>query len=140
MALLLHIPKDHTYVPTFPETLFVSEQLRELFVLLVVYLDSISFKAGSFDINDFAVDVPTELHELVDRLYLLDLDDKLTSDKNVWQTEVNLVVAGLKKALIKASLQKLSYDIKNAEEFGRIEVVESLNRRFRDLSVKLKNL
>ena len=140
MALLLHIPKDHTYVPPFPETLFVSEELRELFVLLVVYLDSISFRAGSFDINDFVKDVPVELHELVDRLYLLDLDDKLTSDKNVWQTEVNLVVAGLKKALIKASLQKLSYDIKNAEEFGRIEVVESLNRRFRDLSVKLKNL
>lgn len=139
MALLLHIPKDHIFVPGFPETLFVSEPLRQLFVLLVVYLDTISFKARSFDINDFAGDVPPELNDLVDRLYLLDLDVKLM-DARVWQQEVNLVVAGLKKALIKASLQKLSFEIKNAEEFGRIEMVESLNRRFRDLSVKLKNL
>ena len=140
MALLLHIPKDHIFIPTFPETLFVSEQLRQMYVLLVIYLDSISFKAQSFDINDFAAQTSPELKELLDRLYLLDLDDKLTSDKNAWQSEVNLVVMGLKKALIKASLQKLSYDIKNAEEFGRMEIVESLNRRFRDLSVKLKNL
>lgn len=140
MALLLHIPKDHTYVPNFIETLLVSEQLRQLYVLLVIYLDSISFKAMSFDINDFATQIPPELFDDLDRLYLLDLDGKLMIDKNIWQAEVNLVVAGLKKALIKSSLQKLSFEIKNAEEFGRIEAVESLNRRFRDLSVKLKNL
>jgi DNA primase len=139
MALLLHIPKDYTFIPNFPETLFVSESLRQLFVLLVIYLDSISFKGKSFDINDFLSDTPEELHELIDRLYLLDIDSKLL-DSNAWQGEVNLVVAGLKKALIKASLQKLSFEIKNAQEFGRIEMVESLNRRFRDLSVKLKNL
>ena len=140
MALLLHIPKDHTYVPNFIETLLVSEQLRQLYVLLVIYLDSISFKARSFDINDFATQVPPELSEVLDKLYLLDLDEKLSTDKHSWQQEVDLVVAGLKKALIKASLQKLSFEIKNAEEFGRMEIVESLNRRFRDLSVKLKNL
>jgi hypothetical protein len=42
--------------------------------------------------------------------------------------------------LIKASLEKLSFEIKNAEEFGKIETVQTLNKRFRDLSVKLKNL
>lgn len=140
ISLLLHIPSDHVYVPTFPETLLVSEQLRELFVLLVIYLDSISFKARAFNINEFAENVPAELSETLDKLYLLDLDEKLLQNKVSWQTEVNLVVANLKKALIKASLEKLSLEIKNAEEFGRMEMVESLNRRFRDLSVKLKNL
>lgn len=140
MALLLHIPKDHVFVPSFPETLFMSEELRQLYVLLVVYLDSVSFKGRSFDINEFAGSIPTELIELFDKLYLLDLDSKLVIDKNVWQSEVNLVVAGLKRALIKASLERLSLEIKNAQEFGRMEMVESLNRRFRDLSVRLKNL
>ena len=57
-----------------------------------------------------------------------------------WQKEVTGVVSELKKALIKASLEKLSFEIKNAQEFGKMEIVETLNKRFRDLSVKLKNL
>ena len=72
-------------------------------------------------------------------MYLTDLDDKLT-DSKAWQKEVLGVISELKKALIKASLEKLSLEIKNAQEFGKIEIVESLNKRFRDLSVKLKNL
>ena len=79
-----------------------------------------------------------ELSE-VDRLYLTELDSKLGDSKN-WQKELDGVVSELKKALIKASLEKLSFEIKNAQEFGKMEVVESLNKRFRDLSVKLKNL
>ena len=42
--------------------------------------------------------------------------------------------------LIKTSLEKLSLQIKNAQEFGKDESLETLNKRFRDLSVKLKNL
>ena len=57
-----------------------------------------------------------------------------------WQKELNGVVSELKKALIKASLEKLTFEIKNAQEFGKIDLLENLNRRFRDLSVKLKNL
>ncbi|OGE26625.1 DNA primase [Candidatus Daviesbacteria bacterium RIFCSPHIGHO2_02_FULL_39_12] len=138
IALLLHPPK-FVFVPVFPETLFLRETFRQIYVLLFLYLDSISFKSRVFNINEFSVDLPKELVREVDRLYLTELDDKLVDGKN-WQKEVSGVISELKKALIKGSLEKLSLEIKNAQEFGKMEVLESLNRRFRDLSVKLKNL
>ncbi len=139
IALLLHIPQDLVFIPSFPETLLTTESLCQIYVFLFLYLDSISFKGRQFDINEFLANVPKELSDEVDRLYLMDLDEKLSA-KNLWQREVEVVTSELKKALIKASLQKLSYEIRNAEEFGKIEMVEGLNKRFRDLSVKLKNL
>lgn len=139
IALLLHPSQESVFVPNFPETLFLKEAWRQLYVMLVLYLDSISFKGRSFDINEFIKNLPKELVGEVDRLYLSELDEKLTDEKN-WLKELNAVVLELKKALIKASLEKLSLEIKNAQEFGKMEIVEVLNRRFRDLSVKLKNL
>lgn len=139
IALLLHIPADLNFVPSFPETLFLKELWRQIYVLLFLYLDSISFKSKSFEINEFTLDLPKELVSEVDRLYLTELDSKLSDGKN-WLKEEEGVVSELKKALIKASLEKLSLEIKNAQQFGKMEVVESLNKRFRDLSVKLKNL
>src|SRR3989344_198894 len=139
VALLLHPPQDFVFVPNFPETLFLKEAFRQLYVLLVLYLDSISFKSKAFSINEFSVNLPKELLTEVDTLYLTELDNKLLEAQN-WQKEVMGVVSELKKALIKASLEKLSFEIKNAQAFGKMEVVESLNKRFRDLSVKLKNL
>lgn len=139
IALLLHVPGEVNFVPNFPETLFLEEKWRQLYVLLVIYLDSISFKSGAFKINEFASSLPKELLSEVDRLYLTELDSKLSEDK-FWKKELDGVVAELKKALIKASLEKLSLEIKNAQEFDKIDMVETLNKRFRDLSVKLKNL
>lgn len=139
IALLLHPPQDYLFVPSFPETIFLRESLKQLYVLLVLYLDSISFKSQAFSINEFSQNLPKELLTEVDTLYLTELDSKLLDAKN-WQREVTGVVAELKKMLIKASLEKLSFEIKNAQEFGKMEIVETLNKRFRDLSVKLKNL
>jgi len=139
IALLLHPPEGLVFVPNFPETIFLRETWRQVHVLLVLYLDSISFKSKAFSINEFTQDLPGELLSEIDRVYLMELDQKL-SDKKMWQKELEEVVAELKKALIKASLEKLSLDIKNAQEFGKIDVLETLNKRFRDLSVKLKNL
>ncbi len=139
IALLLHIPRDSNYVPTFPETLFLAEKWRHIYVFLVLFLDSISFKSKAFDINEFAKGLPPEVTFDVDRLYLTEMDSKL-SETTHWQKEVDGVISELKKALIKASLERLSFEIKNAQEFGKIEALESLNKRFRDLSVKLKNL
>jgi DNA primase len=139
IAMLLHIPKEHTFVPGFPETLLISESLRQIYVYLVIYLDSISFKGRSFNINEFLKDLPEELSIIVDNLFLTEIDSRLASAKD-WQKEVDGVILELKRALIKASLEKLSKEIKNAEQFGKIDTLESLNKRFRDLSVKLKNL
>ena len=139
VALLLRIPKNIIFVPSFPETIFTLETWRQVYVLLVLYLDSIAFKGQYFDINQFQKNVPKELSEEIDRLYLTELDAKLT-DKNFWQKELEIVVAELKKALIKASLEKMSYEIKNAQSFGKMELLNVLTKRFRDLSVKLKNL
>ncbi|MCL4366726.1 DNA primase [Patescibacteria group bacterium] len=139
LALLLKIPSNLTYVPQFPETLFLSEVNRSIYVLLVLYLDAISFKAKAFNISEFVKGLPKELVPVADRLYLVEIDEKLESADN-WKKEIEIVVAALKKALVKASLEKLSREIKNAQLFGRIEQLETLNRRFRDLSVKLKNL
>jgi len=139
IALLLHIPKEATYVPSFPETLLTTENWKQIFVLLVLYLDSISFKGKAFGINEFIKTLPKELSIEVDRLYLTEIDEKLFR-KDAWQKEVDGVISELKKALIKASLEKLSFDIRNAEGFGKMETVNNLNKRFRDLSVKLKNL
>lgn len=139
IALLLRPPPDENFVPSFPETLFLAEKWRQIYVLLFLYLDSISFKSQAFNINEFVSDLPKELLSEVDRLYLTALDSKLVDEKS-WKKELEGVVSELKKALIKASLQKLSLEIKNAQEFDKIDIVESLNKRFRDLSVKLKNL
>lgn len=139
MVLLLHPPRDFVFVPNFPETLLLKESFRQLYVLLVLYLDSISFKSKAFNINEFSANLPKELIEELDTLYLTQLDSKLQDYKS-WEKELESAVSELKKALIKASLEKLSFEIKNAQEFGKIDIVENLNKRFRDLSVKLKNL
>jgi hypothetical protein len=142
IALLLHPPEAAIFVPNFPETvlsLFLKESLRQIYVLLVLYLDSISFKKQPFNINKFAQSLPKELISEIDRIYLTELDQKL-NDKKAWQKELEGVISELKKALIRASLEKLSLEIKNAQTFGKLESLETLNKRFRDLSVKLKNL
>lgn len=139
IALLLHLPTTITYVPNFPETLFTKEHLRQIYVLLVLFLDQISFQGKSFKINEFTKTLPDELLQAVDRLYLMQIDEKLET-ASAWQKELNLVVSELKKMLIKASLEKLSLEIKQAQSFDKIETLETLNKRFRDLSIKLKNL
>ncbi|MFH0937057.1 MAG: DNA primase [Candidatus Daviesbacteria bacterium] len=139
LALLFKIPTELTYVPNFPETIFISESFRSIYVLLVLYLDAISFQAKSFKITEFIKTLPEDLVPLVDRLYLIEIDDSLSSSK-MWQDEIDKVVAELKKSLVKASLEKLSGEIKNAQAFGKMELLDRLNQRFRDLSVKLKNL
>ncbi|MDO8570947.1 MAG: DNA primase [Candidatus Daviesbacteria bacterium] len=139
LTLLLKIPSDLTFVPNFPETIFLTENLRSVYVLLVIYLDAISFKAKSFLVADFVKSIPEELVPIVDQLYLREIDDKLSSSK-IWKAEIEKMVAELKRALVKASLEKLSADIKSAQAFGKMEVLENLNKKFRDLSVKLKGL
>lgn len=139
VSLILHLPSDHTYVPNFPETLFTQEELRQIYVLLVLFLDKVYFKGQSFKIADFVKDLPAELVPIVDRLYLVDIDEKLMQAR-AWQKEIEMVINELKKMLVKASLEKLSLQIKSAQEFGRMEVVAGLNRKFRDLAAKLKNL
>lgn len=139
IALLLHPPEDCNFVPNFPETIFLAEKWRQLYVLLVLYLDSISFKSRAFHINEFVSALPKEFLSDVDRLYLMELDNKLVQEQ-LWKKELDGVVSELKKALIKASLVKLSLEIKNAQEFDKMDMVESLNKKARDLSVKLKNL
>ena len=139
IALVLHQPIDLNFIPNFSESLFTQEELKQVYVLLVLFLDSISFKSQAFKITDFISTLPEEFVDLVDKLYLFEIDNKL-KEKHVWQKEVDLVVSELKKMLIKTSLEKLSLQIKNAQEFGKDESLETLNRRFRDLSVKLKNL
>jgi DNA primase len=139
ISLLLHLPAEHTYVPNFPEALFTQEELKQIYVMLVLFLDSISFKGHAFKIAEYTKTLPPELVDTVDRLYLVEIDEKLASG-NAWQKELEVVVAELKKMLIKASLEKLSLQIKNAQEFDKAESLETLNKRFRDLSVKLRTL
>lgn len=139
IALLLHIPMDCTYVPNFSESLLTQEELKQIYVLLVIFLDGISFKGSSFKIAEFAKTLPADLVPLIDRLYLMQIDEKLEG-KKVWEKEIETVLLQLKKMLLKSSLEKLSMQIKNAQEFGKMDILEVLNRKFRDLSVRLKNL
>lgn len=139
LALLLKIPSEVTFVPNFPETIFISENLRSIYVLLVLYLDAISFKVQAFSILEFSKTMPEDLLPLLDRLYLVEVDYKLTNSQ-AWLSEVDKVVSELKKALVKASLEKLSFRIKNAQMFGKISELDILNKKFRDLSLKLKSL
>lgn len=139
IALILHIPLDHIFVPNFPETIFSKEDLKQIYVMLVIFLDKISFKGKTFKIVEFIKTLPQDLSEVVDQLYLMEIDTKL-EEKNHWQKEIELVVGELKKILIKSSLEKLSLQIKNAQEFEQLENLTLLNKKFRDLSVKLKNL
>lgn len=138
LSLLLKMPFETVYVPSFPETIFQKEVHRSIYVLLVLYLDTISFKGKSFRITDFVKSLPEELVVTIDELYLVEIEQKLES-ADPWKVEVETVVAQLKRILIKASLEKLSAQIKNAQVFGELEQLNTLNRRFRDLSVKLRS-
>lgn len=140
ISLILHLPKDSTYVPNFPETLFTMEHLKQIYVLLVIFLDSISFRGKSFKIQDYIKTVPEALVPIIDTLFLNPIDEKILGNNSSWQKEIDLVVSELKKLLIKSSLEKLSLQIKSAQEFEKIENLENLNRKFRDLSLKLRNL
>lgn len=139
ISLLLHIPTTKIYVPNFPESLLTQEELKQIYVLLVIFLDSVSFKGNSFKISEFNNGLPEDLAQAVDRLYLMEIDEKLEEGVE-WQKELDMVVSELKKMLIKSSLEKLSLEIKNAQAFEKTKSLEVLNKRFRDLSVKLKNL
>ncbi len=77
ISLLLHQPAEASYVPNFPETIFTQEELKEVFVLLVLFLDSISFKSRAFKITEFIKTLPGEYVDLIDRLYLMEIDEKL---------------------------------------------------------------
>lgn len=139
VSLLLHIPDDISYVPNFPETIFADESLRQIYVLLVLYLDTISFQGMAFRISDFVKSTPENLASIIDKLYLLELDERLINSKD-WQRELANVISEIKKILLKTSLEKLSLQIRSAQEFNNLETVQTLNKRFRDLSMKLKNL
>lgn len=139
LALLVHPPEGLVFVPNFPETLFTEEHLRQIYVLLVLYFDSIAFQTKVFKISDFVNSLPVELTDEVDRLYLVQIDEKLF-EVGSWQKELETVKVELKKLMIKTALEELSLRIKNAQEFDRIDLLEGLNRKFRDLSIKLKNL
>jgi DNA primase len=127
ITLLLHIPQESTYVPNFPETLFTREELKQIYVLLVIFLDTISFKGHAFKITEFTKMLPPDLIYTVDKLYLMQVDEKLETGM-YWQKEIELVISELKKMLIKASLEKLSLQIKNAQEFEKTEALETLNK------------
>lgn len=139
LALMLHQPTNHNFIPTFSETIFSIEENQELFVLLVLYLDQISFSSKAFDINAFSKTLNEPLAQHLDRLYLLDLDDSVV-DPTPWQREVDKTASNLKKMYIKASLERLSLQINTAQSFNQTDTLNALNKKFRDLSVKLKNL
>lgn len=139
LSLLLHIPSNLQFVPKFPETIFSIEENQQLFVLLVLYLDQISFASKDFDINAFSVTLNDTLREHLDRIYLLDLDESV-ADPISWQREIDKTSDALKKLFIKGSLERLSLQIKTAQSFDQLDTLNTLNKKFRDLSVKLKNL
>lgn len=139
LALMLHLPDGHDFVPKFPETIFSIEENQQLFVLLVLYLDKIAFSSKNFDINAFSATLNEPLAAHLDRLYLLDLEESLTEAPS-WQRELDKTVDALKKMFIKGSLERLSLQIKTAQSFNQLDTLNILNKKFRDLSVKLKNL
>ena len=61
-------------------------------------------------INEFIKTLPQDLATEVDKMYLTQIDEKLAESKS-WEKEVKMVVAGLKKMLIKSSLEKLTLQI-----------------------------
>ena len=56
--------------------------------MLLLYLDSISFKSRAFNINEFILTLPKEMLPEIDRLFLTEIDSKL-SDKQSWEKEVD---------------------------------------------------
>lgn len=139
LGLLLNPPKENFLIPNFPETIFTKTELKEIYILLLLYLDKIEFQASKFSINDFTKSLSTTLGETADKLLFVEIDEKLT-DFEHWQKEVSLCVVELKKLLIKSSLERLSLQIKAAQAFNQAKELTLLNSRFRDLSQRLKNL
>ena len=123
------------YIKTLESDYFVNEGLRELFVKLKK-----SIKADKrLDIKVFYDRLRNsqgKTHSLFERIYLLDLQDRLL-DSDLLDVEITSAIYRLKKSFLKRKLKKLTQKIKKAEASSDITKLKKLQVEVQKVSQAL---
>lgn len=109
--------------PNYIESLAVSKLITKL-----IGLD----QKAAFKIQDFSKNTPSELLDLLDQTYLLDLS-RVDDPSREWER----VLKEIKSMYVLSELKKLAAEIAEAEKKG--DVTEELQARFVDLSRSLNS-
>jgi len=91
------------------------------------------------DINQLVKDLPAELVETLDRLYLKDLE-AVVSDNKVFSLEFEKTQKELEKISLREELKALTEEIREKEQTKKEDEVLELREKFRKISQKLKDL
>lgn len=135
LAILLKTPLDmaQTVLYKLGQRDFVDPVLAEVFGELKKYLLG---RKRKFEIAQFKKKFTPELAQIIDELYLWDLDN-LFADENLLERELNKMFDQIKKNTAKRELKELSFKIRQAEGEGNQKLLTELSKQFKELSEKL---
>ena len=150
---------------TSSETIKKSDDVERFFLALYIFQDEISKQALKFlspddfkstdarvfwkwlrdiivTLNSPTVKkvikrVPARFKDFVDDLYLVNISP-VFADREIWASELAKIANRIKKAAIKRKLIEISEEIKSAEKRKEPKRIESLTKKFDEMSKNLK--
>lgn len=106
---------------------------------IISYLKKFLSEKNKFEINKFAQELPEELIETLDQLYLQDLGSIL-KDEDKFLREFEKTKKEVEKLYLKDKLSKLTQKIRDKEKKGIKKGLQALREKFSFLSKRLKDL
>jgi len=92
-----------------------------------------------FKVNDFVVNLPEELRETFDRLYLQDIQDILDDEKE-FNSQFKKAKLAIERLYLKNSLSQIIIKVREAEKNNKQEKVSHWQKKFANLSKRLQDL
>lgn len=123
-----------------------TEKLKEESIIVLInspvlkrILELLSKEKGKFQSEKFSQNLPSELIENFNNLYLMDFGEKIEDD-SWWDKEWEIIVFELKKEILKEKINLIPNLIKQAEEKKDMELLTILEKEFKIHSVELAKL
>lgn len=108
--------------------------IKKIISLLIKFLEK-----NQFNINNFAKTLPQELQAILDKAYLMDIQDILKDphkSKREFIKTKNVII----RIALKTKLSLLAQDMREKEKSGEVEKGDRLRSQFSQLSKQLKDL
>ncbi len=141
LALLLHFlplagaEKEKKVWGDLGEKTFECSPYDRIFGIIRQYLTT----CDKFSIVELTKQLPPELLEIVDRLYLYDLDS-LDENEEKLRKELVSTALEIKKLFLKRRLKTLASQVTSAQDEHSEEKLDALNLKFSQISAKLEQL
>ena len=100
-------------------------------------LNDIITHSKKTSIKEVVNKLPKKLESYVDKVFLVNISP-VFSDRELWMGEVAKMAIRIRKASIKRKLEDISNSIKEAEKLKDTKKIETLTKRFDDMSKTLK--